>query len=653
MQKGMLQISQLRLSVDHSDQDLRKLVSKLLGVKPDFIRRMKVKQRAVDARMRDDILFCYTLLVEVDREESVLKRSGQRGRIERVPDERYLELPPPDNLAPALALALASSVPKSEPPAAPAVATSSPAATTPVPATPPPAKVEPVAAAAPAAPTGKATTKKTSKSTSLKALPTPTSPSSAAPNLALAPAPGPSAAPSSPGVSTSGPDSSSSKPRVIIVGTGPCGLLCGLLLARYGYKPILLERGKAAGPRARDVTGFWRRGLDFNPDSNVQFGEGGAGTFSDGKLYTQIRDRENRIPWILRELVKAGAPEDILVKSRPHIGTDRLIKVVRTLREEIIAVGGEVRFETRVTDVVIERGAMRAVVTATGETLEADRIVFAVGHSSRDTFEALYARGVPFEAKPFSVGVRIEHPQSLMDRSQFGRWAGDSKLGAAAYKFAVHPKTGRTAYSFCMCPGGLVVAASSEPGMVVTNGMSSYARAESNANAGFMVDVNPNDFGGVDVLAGIRYQRELERKAYVMGGSNYCAPAQLLADFMKGVPSTGPGKVVPSYLPGVTWTNLHELLPPHVCETLKEAVPLIEKQLRGFALPDAILTGAETRSSSPVRIPRDPETYQCLGLKNFYPAGEGAGYAGGIISAAVDGMRIAEALIHESSAVEK
>ena len=551
----MLQVSQLRLPVDHSEKDLRRAISKILGIKPEFIRRVKIKQRAVDARKREEVLFCYTVLVEVDREQTVLKRAGQAGRVERQPDETYHELPP--------------------------------------------------------TPTE------------------PAKPEEGAPAVAKAPA-------------------IHAKPRVVVVGTGPCGLLCGLLLARQGFKPILLERGKAAGPRARDVTGFWRRGLDFDADSNVQFGEGGAGTFSDGKLYTQIRDREHRIPWILRELVKAGAPEDILVKSRPHIGTDRLIKVVRTLREEIIALGGEVRFETRVKDVVIEKGTMRAVVTAAGDTIEADRFVFAIGHSSRDTFEALHARGVPFEAKPFSVGVRIEHPQSIMDRSQFGQWAGDPKLGAAAYKFAVHAATGRTAYSFCMCPGGLVVAATSEPGTVVTNGMSSYARAESNANAGFMVDVKPEDFPANDVLGGIRFQRDLEKKAYVQGGSNYHAPAQLVEDFLKKQASTGQGKVKPSYEPGVKWGNLHELLPDYVCETLMQSIPLIDKQLRGFALADAVMTGAETRSSSPVRIPRDPKTCECVSVKNFLPAGEGAGYAGGIISAAVDGMRVAEILIREA-----
>ncbi|MFZ4764981.1 MAG: NAD(P)/FAD-dependent oxidoreductase [Roseimicrobium sp.] len=529
----MLQLSQIRLPIDHREEDLRRAAADAVTVSMEEILTLQVKQRAVDARKRGEVLFCYTLWVELKDEASVLERCAKPGHVEIVPDETY----------------------------------------SPVPA------------------------------------------------------------------------SSPQRPRVIIVGTGPCGLFCGLILAREGFKPLLLERGKAVGPRARDVTGFWRRGWDFNPESNVQFGEGGAGTFSDGKLYTQIRDREHRIPWLLREMVKAGAPEDILVKSRPHVGTDRLAKVVRTIRDEICALGGEVRFETRVADVVIENGAMRGVITATGEVLEADRFVFAVGHSSRDTFEALHARGVPLEAKPFSVGVRIEHPQSWIDQSQFGRWAGDSRLGAAAYKFVAHTRIGRAAYSFCMCPGGLVVAANSEPGMVVTNGMSSYARAEANANAGFMVDVKPEDFAKGGVLGGVAFQRELERRAFRLGGANYRAPAQLLGDFLKGRASTGPGQVVPSYEPGVTWGNLRELLPDYVCQTIREAVPLIEKQLRGFSLADSVLTGVETRSSSPVRIPRDAETLECLGVNQFFPAGEGAGYAGGIISAAVDGMRVAEALV--------
>jgi uncharacterized FAD-dependent dehydrogenase len=432
--------------------------------------------------------------------------------------------------------------------------------------------------------------------------------------------------------------------RPVVVGTGPCGLFCGLLLARAGLNPILLERGKAAGDRARDVTGFWRRGWDFNPESNVQFGEGGAGTFSDGKLYTQIRDRENRIPWILREMVAAGAPEDILVKSRPHIGTDRLIKVVRHIREEIISLGGEVRFNSRVSDVVIEDGAMRGVVLADGTVIESDHIIFSIGHSSRDTFHMLHRHGVPLEPKPFSVGVRIEHPQKLVDKMLFGKWAGHERLGSAPYKFVAHCDTERSAYSFCMCPGGLVVAATSEPGMVVTNGMSSYAREEANANSGFMVEVSAADYGN-DPLGGIEYQREIERAAFRLGGGNYHAPAQLLGDFMAGRASTSQGSVVPSYEPGVVWSDLRECLPEYIIATLKEAVPRIQKSLPGFMLEDAVLTAAETRSSAPVRIPRDAETLECTGLKGFYPAGEGAGYAGGIISAAADGMRVAEALL--------
>ncbi len=537
--RGMLQLSQLRLPIDHEDAAISGAIALELGVKPDQIKSFSIKQRAIDARKKSQVLFCYTLLVEVVDEEMVLKKSGEPGRIEPAPDESYH---------------------------------------------------------------GEA-------------------------------------------LLTNQTASMSSKPSVIIVGTGPCGLFCGLLLARAGFKPLLLERGKAAGPRARDVTGFWRRGLDFDPESNVQFGEGGAGTFSDGKLYTQIRDREHRIPWILRELVKAGAPEDILIKARPHIGTDRLIKVVRTIREEIIALGGEVRFETRVKDVVIENGVMRAVITAKDEVLEADRIIFAMGHSSRDTFEALNAHGVTLEAKPFSVGVRIEHPQSLIDVAQYGRVGTAGTLGAAPYKFAAHSKSGRTAYSFCMCPGGLVVAASSEAGHVVTNGMSSYARAESNANAGFMVDVKPEDFGFSGPLCGIEFQRSLERKAFIKGGENYHAPAQLLGDFMRGKASTGPGKVKPSYEPGVVWSDMRELLPEYVCRTLKEATTNINRTLKGFLLEDAVMTGVETRSSSPLRIPRDADSLQSVNTQNFYPAGEGAGYAGGIISAAADGMRVAERLI--------
>lgn len=433
--------------------------------------------------------------------------------------------------------------------------------------------------------------------------------------------------------------------RPVIVGTGPCGLFCGLILARAGLRPILLERGKAAGDRARDVTGFWNRGWAFNPESNVQFGEGGAGTFSDGKLYTQIRDRERRIPWLLNELVKAGAPDDILIKAKPHIGTDRLIKVVRAIREEIISLGGEVRFESRVADVMIEGGAMRAVVLGNGESLESNHFVFAIGHSARDTFEMLHRHGVPFEPKPFSVGVRIEHPQKLIDRMLFGRWAGHERLGSAPYKFVAHCKTGRSAYSFCMCPGGLVVAAASEAGGVVTNGMSSYARAEANANSGFMVEVCAEDFGSDHPLAGIEFQRRLERRAFALGGGDYKAPAQLLGDFIAAKSSSGPGDVFPSYKPDVAWTDLRECLPGQVIDTIKEAAHRVNQTLPGFLLHDAVLTGVETRSSSPIRIPRDPVSLECVSVKRFYPAGEGAGYAGGIVSSAVDGMHVAEVLL--------
>ncbi|CAN5203492.1 NAD(P)/FAD-dependent oxidoreductase [soil metagenome] len=436
------------------------------------------------------------------------------------------------------------------------------------------------------------------------------------------------------------------RPRPVIIGTGPCGLFCALLLARAGRNPILLERGKPAGERARDVTGFWRRGWALDPESNVQFGEGGAGTFSDGKLYTQIKDREHRIRWILRELVAAGAPPDILVNGKPHIGTDRLITVVRHLREEIIACGGEVRFGAKVVDLMVDRGAARGVVLADGSVVETDTVVVAVGHSARDSFRMLQRAGVRFEAKPFSLGVRIEHPQRLIDAGQFGRAAGHPRLGAAAYKFVSHCRNGRSAYSFCMCPGGLVVAAASEPGGVVTNGMSSYARAEANANSGLMVDVRPGDFDGHDdPLAGCDYQRHWEEKAFELGGGNYFAPAQRVGDFLRGRASESLGKVVPSYQPGVTPTDLAQCLPPFVVETLRLAIPRIERNLRGFAHPDAVMVGVESRSSSPLRMPRHRDSLESEGLAGVFPAGEGAGYAGGIVSAAADGMRVAEVLV--------
>lgn len=453
-----------------------------------------------------------------------------------------------------------------------------------------------------------------------------------------------------------GPDSDGTRP--VVIGTGPCGLFCALLLARHGRRPIVLERGKAAGPRARDVTGFWRRGVEFNPDSNVQFGEGGAGTFSDGKLYTQIRDREHRIRWLLEEMVKAGAPEDILVKARPHIGTDRLIKVVRHVREEIIALGGEVRFETMAEALLLDADhAVRGVRLRGGEEIPARQVVLAVGHSARETFTMLHSLGVHMEAKPISIGVRVEHPQDLIDRTQYGKWAGHKLLGAAPYKFVHHAKrSGRAAYSFCMCPGGLVVAAASEPGGVVTNGMSSYARAEANANAGFMVDVQPEDYmketGIRTPLAGMEFQRKWEQLAFRTGGGGFIAPAQTIGDFLARRASTALGNVKPSYEPGVLPADLRACLPPYVVSTLHEAIPAIERLLRGFALPDGILTGVETRSSSPLRITRDPASLESVNTPGLFPAGEGAGYAGGIISAAADGMRIAEVLLSAHSGLK-
>ena len=438
--------------------------------------------------------------------------------------------------------------------------------------------------------------------------------------------------------------------RPIVVGSGPCGLLCALLLSRHGRNPIVLERGKAAGDRARDVTGFWRRGLDFDPESNVQYGEGGAGTFSDGKLYTQIKDREHRIRWLLQELVDKGAPEDILTKGRPHIGTDRLIKVVRNIREEIIANGGEVRFGAKVTGLLVDDKQIAGVEVNGSEKIAAKTVVVAVGHSARDMFEILHEAGAKMEPKSFSIGVRIEHPQKVIDNAQLGEYAGHPKLGAAPYKIVHHCKNGRAAYSFCMCPGGLVVAAGSEPETVVTNGMSSYARAESNANSGLMVDVRPGDFKkeGRGALAGIDYQRQWERAAFVEGGSDYHAPAQTVADFLAGKPSTKLGKVASSYEPGVRPGDLRKCLPKYVIDTLKEAIPRIDaRTLKGFGMRDAVMVGVETRSSSPLRVMRDSETFQSTSIKGLYPAGEGAGYAGGIISAAADGMKVAEVLLRK------
>ena len=434
--------------------------------------------------------------------------------------------------------------------------------------------------------------------------------------------------------------------RPVVVGFGPCGIFAALLLAQMGFKPIVLERGKKVRERTKDTWGLWRKKV-LNPESNVQFGEGGAGTFSDGKLWSQIKDPRHLGRKVMLEFVKAGAPEEILLVSKPHIGTFKLVKVVENMREQIIAMGGEVRFQQKVSDVMIEAGAIRGLTVQNLEDgssyeLRADHVVLALGHSSRDTVAMLHERGVYMEAKPFSVGFRIEHPQSLIDRARLGHHAGHPLLGAADYKLVHHASNGRSVYSFCMCPGGTVVAATSEVGRVVTNGMSQYSRNERNANAGIVVGITPADYPG-GPLAGIEFQRRLESHAYTLGGSNYEAPGQLVGDFVAGRPSTQLGSVEPSYKPGVLMTDLASALPGYAIAAMREAIPAFGKKIRGFDMMDAVLTGVETRTSSPLKMTRGDD-FQSLNVRGLYPAGEGASYAGGILSAGVDGIEVAEAV---------
>ena len=437
--------------------------------------------------------------------------------------------------------------------------------------------------------------------------------------------------------------------RPLVIGMGPCGLFAGLVLAQMGFRPIILERGKAVRERTVDTFGLWRKKV-LDPESNVQFGEGGAGTFSDGKLYSQISDKLHHGRKVLSEFVAAGAPEEILYVSKPHIGTFRLVSMVERMRATIESLGGEIRFGSRVDDILVEVDAagvrhLRGVTLASGEELRADHVVLALGHSARDTFAMLHARGVFVEAKPFSVGFRIEHPQSLIDQARFGPQAGHELLGAADYKLVHHASNGRSVYSFCMCPGGTVVAAASEPGRVVTNGMSQYSRNERNANAGIVVGITPEDYApyGEGPLAGIALQRHWESQAFALGGGDYCAPGQRVGDFIRNRASTEFGAVLPSYTPGVTLGSLDEALPRYAIDAIREALPAFDKQIRGFAMDDALLTGVETRTSSPLRITRGEDGHS-RNTRGLFPAGEGAGYAGGILSAGVDGIKTAEAV---------
>jgi uncharacterized protein len=433
--------------------------------------------------------------------------------------------------------------------------------------------------------------------------------------------------------------------RPLVIGAGPCGLFAGLILAQMGFRPIILERGKVVRERTKDTWSLWRRSV-LNPNSNVQFGEGGAGTFSDGKLHSGIKNHQHRDRKVLTEFVKAGAPPEILFVAKPHVGTFRLVTMVESLRASIEALGGEYRFQCKVADIdVADDGStrrMRGVVLETGERIAANHVVLAVGHSARDTFQMLHERGVAIEAKPFSIGVRIEHPQSLIDDCRFGTNAGNKIIGAADYKLVHRARNGRSVYSFCMCPGGTVVAAASEPDGVVTNGMSQYSRNERNANAGIVVAITPADYPG-QPLAGIAFQRHWERRAFKAGGGTFAAPAQLVGDFLADRPSTSLGAVMPSYKPGVRLADLTDCLPDFAVASIREALPVFDRQIKGFAMHDAVMTGVETRTSSPIRIPRD-DSLQSLNTRGLYPAGEGAGYAGGILSAGVDGIRIAEAV---------
>jgi len=530
----MLRLTDLRLPLEHTPEQLTTAVLHRLRLTPADLRRLHIHKRSHDARKRDALQFVYSLDLELADEAAVFRRFRDDPHVRLTPDMDY--------------------------------------------------------------------------------------------KFVVAPAP------------------ASLPLRPVVVGFGPAGIFAALILAQMGFRPLVLERGRAVRERTKDTWDLWRKHT-LHPESNVQFGEGGAGTFSDGKLYSQIKDPRHLSRKVLTEFVKAGAPEEILYVAKPHIGTFRLVGMVEKMRAEIENLGGEIRFGQRVADLRLEDGQVRGVVLASGEEVRADHVILALGHSARDTFAMLHARGVFMEAKPFSVGFRIEHPQALIDRARLGKQAGNKLLGAADYKLVHHAMNGRSVYSFCMCPGGQVVAATSEPGCVVTNGMSQYSRAERNANAGIVVGISPEDFGGGpgDPLAGIAFQRRLEQRAFELGGGTYDAPAQRVGDFLTGRPSEALGEVVPSYQPGVKLTDLSTALPDYAIAAIREALPAFDRQIHGFAMADAMLTGVETRTSSPLRMTRGKDC-QSLNVKGLYPAGEGAGYAGGILSAGVDGIEVAEAV---------